>query len=102
MTDAQAEAKANPSFVDSLIENFENQCDSWTKLGGHGEPFMSEGGLTNECFSLSKKKRFHNTIVFFSFQCKQYVSQYGSLVITVLMSMVSVLLMHLTFTLKNK
>lgn len=27
LTDAQAEAKANSSFVDSLIENIENQCD---------------------------------------------------------------------------
>ncbi|XP_056291342.1 prosaposin-like [Pseudoliparis swirei] len=55
LTDAQAEAKANTSFVNSLIENFENQCDS---LG----PSLAD-------------------------MCKQYVSQYGSLVITVLMSM---------------
>ncbi|XP_047198414.1 prosaposin isoform X2 [Hippoglossus stenolepis] len=27
LTDAQAEAKANSSFTDSLIENIENQCD---------------------------------------------------------------------------
>lgn len=27
LTDAQAEAKANSSYVDSLIENIENQCD---------------------------------------------------------------------------
>lgn len=27
LTDAQAEAKANSSFVDSLIANIENQCD---------------------------------------------------------------------------
>lgn len=27
LTDAQAEAKVNSSFVDSLIENIENQCD---------------------------------------------------------------------------
>ena len=30
LTDVQAEAKANSSFTDSLIENIENQCD---KLG---------------------------------------------------------------------
>ncbi|XP_062256467.1 prosaposin [Platichthys flesus] len=35
LTDAQAEAKANSSFTDSLIENIENQCD---KLG----PGLSE------------------------------------------------------------
>lgn len=27
LTDAQAEAKANSSFINSLIENIENQCD---------------------------------------------------------------------------
>lgn len=27
LTDAQAEAKANSSFIDSLIENIEKQCD---------------------------------------------------------------------------
>uniref|UniRef100_A0A8C2XC95 Prosaposin n=1 Tax=Cyclopterus lumpus TaxID=8103 RepID=A0A8C2XC95_CYCLU len=55
LTDAQAEAKANTSFVNSLIENFENQCDF---LG----PSLAD-------------------------MCKQYVSQYGSLVIDQLMSM---------------
>ncbi|KAM6922973.1 prosaposin isoform 2-T2 [Lycodopsis pacificus] len=55
LTDAQAEAKANTSFVDSLIENIENQCDL---LG----PGMSS-------------------------LCKQYVGQYGVLVIQQLMSM---------------
>ncbi|KAL6101675.1 psap [Pungitius sinensis] len=55
LTDAQAEAKANTSFVNSLIENIENQCD----LLGSGLSVM----------------------------CKQYVDQYGSLVIQQLMSM---------------
>lgn len=27
LTDAQAEAKSNTSFIDGLIENLENQCD---------------------------------------------------------------------------
>ncbi|XP_034753387.1 prosaposin isoform X2 [Etheostoma cragini] len=55
LTDAQAEAKNNSSFVDSLIENIENQCD----LLGPGLSSM----------------------------CKQYVGQYGSLVVEQLMSM---------------
>ncbi|XP_037638251.1 prosaposin isoform X1 [Sebastes umbrosus] len=55
LTDAQAEAKANTSFVDSLIENLENQCD----LLGPGLSAM----------------------------CKQYISQYGTLVVQQLMSM---------------
>uniref|UniRef100_G3NN64 Prosaposin n=1 Tax=Gasterosteus aculeatus aculeatus TaxID=481459 RepID=G3NN64_GASAC len=55
LTDAQTEAKANTSFVNSLIENIENQCD----LLGSGLSAM----------------------------CKQYVDQYGSLVIQQLMSM---------------
>nr|XP_019949387.1 PREDICTED: prosaposin isoform X1 [Paralichthys olivaceus] len=55
LTDAQAEAKANSSFTDSLIENIENQCDL---LG----PGISE-------------------------ICKQYVSNYGPLVVEQLMSM---------------
>uniref|UniRef100_A0A8C9ZNT5 Prosaposin n=1 Tax=Sander lucioperca TaxID=283035 RepID=A0A8C9ZNT5_SANLU len=55
LTDAQAEAKANSSFVDSLIENIENQCD----LLGPGMAAM----------------------------CKQYVGQYGTLVVEQLMSM---------------
>lgn len=47
LTDAQAEAKTNTSFIDSLIENIEGQCD----LLGPGlsamvrEPHMSGGGL---------------------------------------------------------
>ncbi|XP_026045073.1 prosaposin isoform X1 [Astatotilapia calliptera] len=55
LTDAQAEAKANSSFIDSLIENIEKQCD------------MLGPGLAD--------------------QCKQYVSQYGTLVVQQLMSM---------------
>ncbi|XP_022599359.1 prosaposin-like isoform X2 [Seriola dumerili] len=55
LTDAQAEAKANASFIDSLIENIENQCD----LLGPGLSSM----------------------------CKQYVGQYGTLVVEQLMSM---------------
>ncbi|KAG7229995.1 hypothetical protein INR49_009715 [Caranx melampygus] len=55
LTDAQAEAKANSSFIDSLIENIENQCD----LLGPGLSAM----------------------------CKQYVGQYGTLVVEQLMSM---------------
>ncbi|XP_056251389.1 prosaposin [Seriola aureovittata] len=55
LTDAQAEAKANASFIDSLIENIENQCD----LLGPGLASM----------------------------CKQYVGQYGTLVVEQLMSM---------------
>ncbi|XP_030603550.1 prosaposin-like isoform X2 [Archocentrus centrarchus] len=55
LTDAQAEAKANSSFIDSLIENIEKQCD----LLGPG----------------------------LAAQCKQYVSQYGTLVVQQLMSM---------------
>ncbi|XP_071337336.1 prosaposin isoform X2 [Trachinotus anak] len=55
LTDAQAEAKANSSFIDSLIENIENQCD----LLGPGLAAM----------------------------CKQYVGQYGTLVVEQLMSM---------------
>uniref|UniRef100_A0A8D3BW59 Prosaposin n=1 Tax=Scophthalmus maximus TaxID=52904 RepID=A0A8D3BW59_SCOMX len=57
LTDAQAEAKINSSFTDSLIENIENQCD----LLGPGLSVM----------------------------CKQYISQYGTLVVEQLMSMVS-------------
>ncbi|KAL7383458.1 hypothetical protein ABVT39_011198 [Epinephelus coioides] len=55
LTDAQEEAKKNTSFIDSLIENIENQCDL---LG----PGLSE-------------------------MCKQYVGQYGELVVQQLMSM---------------
>ncbi|XP_028278905.1 prosaposin isoform X1 [Parambassis ranga] len=55
LTDAQAEAKANSSFINSLIENIENQCD----LLGPGLSAM----------------------------CKQYVGQYGTLVVEQLMSM---------------
>ncbi|XP_068424022.1 prosaposin [Clinocottus analis] len=55
LTDAQAEAKTNTSFVNALIENIENQCDL---LG----PSLAD-------------------------MCKQYVSQYGSLVVLQLMSM---------------
>ncbi|XP_068580952.1 prosaposin [Cebidichthys violaceus] len=55
LTDAQAEAKANSSFVSSLIENIQNQCD----LLGAGIAEM----------------------------CKQYVGQYGELVVEQLMSM---------------
>ncbi|GAA6213950.1 prosaposin isoform X1 [Lates japonicus] len=55
LTDAQAEAKENSSFVDALIENIENQCD----LLGPGLSAM----------------------------CKQYVNEYGTLVIMQLMSM---------------
>ncbi|KAM9727209.1 prosaposin [Menidia menidia] len=55
LTDAQAEAKANSSFIDSLIQNIENQCD----LLGPGLADM----------------------------CKQYVGQYGTLVVMQLMSM---------------
>ncbi|KAA8583945.1 prosaposin isoform X2 [Etheostoma spectabile] len=55
LTDAQAEAKTNSSFVDSLIENIENQCD----LLGPGLSAM----------------------------CKQYVGQYGTIVVEQLMSM---------------
>ncbi|KAE8280479.1 Prosaposin Proactivator polypeptide Saposin-A Saposin-B Saposin-C Saposin-D Precursor [Larimichthys crocea] len=55
LTDAQQEAKDNTSFIDSLIENIENQCD----LLGPGLSAM----------------------------CKQYVSQYGVVVVQQLMSM---------------
>nr|XP_046258353.1 prosaposin isoform X2 [Scatophagus argus] len=55
LTDAQEEAKANSSFVDSLISSIEKQCDL---LG----PSLSE-------------------------MCKEYVSQYGTLVVQQLMSM---------------
>ncbi|XP_054455873.1 prosaposin [Anoplopoma fimbria] len=55
LTDAQTEAKANTTFVDSLIENIENQCD-----------------LLGESLAV---------------MCKQYVDQYGTLVIQQLMSM---------------
>ncbi|XP_042289670.1 prosaposin isoform X1 [Thunnus maccoyii] len=55
LTDAQAEAKANSSFIDTLIANIESQCD----LLGPGLSAM----------------------------CKQYVSQYGTLVVQQLMSM---------------
>uniref|UniRef100_A0A8C4E0C8 Prosaposin n=1 Tax=Dicentrarchus labrax TaxID=13489 RepID=A0A8C4E0C8_DICLA len=55
LTDAQAEAKENTSFVDSLIANIENQCDL---LG----PSLSA-------------------------MCKEYVGQYGVLVVEQLMSM---------------
>uniref|UniRef100_A0A3Q2CDA2 Prosaposin n=1 Tax=Cyprinodon variegatus TaxID=28743 RepID=A0A3Q2CDA2_CYPVA len=55
LTDAQAEAKANTSFIDSLIQNIENQCDL---LG----PGLSD-------------------------MCKQYVGQYGPVVVQQLMSM---------------
>uniref|UniRef100_A0A7N6AXU6 Prosaposin n=1 Tax=Anabas testudineus TaxID=64144 RepID=A0A7N6AXU6_ANATE len=56
ITSVQAEAKANSSFVDSLIANYESKCD---ELG----PGMAD-------------------------MCKQYVSQYGPVVVQQLMSMV--------------
>ncbi|XP_023819351.1 prosaposin isoform X2 [Oryzias latipes] len=55
LTDAQAEAKANSSFINSLIQNIEGQCDL---LG----PGLSD-------------------------MCKQYVGQYGPVVVQQLMSM---------------
>ncbi|KAK5614936.1 hypothetical protein CRENBAI_009075 [Crenichthys baileyi] len=55
LTDAQAEAKANSSFIDSLIQNIEHQCDL---LG----PGLSD-------------------------MCRQYVGQYGPVVVQQLMSM---------------
>uniref|UniRef100_A0A3Q1K3N2 Prosaposin n=1 Tax=Anabas testudineus TaxID=64144 RepID=A0A3Q1K3N2_ANATE len=55
ITSVQAEAKANSSFVDSLIANYESKCD---ELG----PGMAD-------------------------MCKQYVSQYGPVVVQQLMSM---------------
>ncbi|XP_061602205.1 prosaposin [Cololabis saira] len=55
LTDAQAEAKANSTFVNALIQNIESQCDL---LG----PGLSD-------------------------MCKQYVGQYGTLVVQQLMSM---------------
>uniref|UniRef100_A0A3B3CS57 Prosaposin n=1 Tax=Oryzias melastigma TaxID=30732 RepID=A0A3B3CS57_ORYME len=55
LTDAQAEAKANSSFINSLIQNIESQCDL---LG----PGLSD-------------------------MCKQYVGQYGPVVVQQLMSM---------------
>lgn len=41
LTDAQQEAKDNTSFIDSLIENIENQCD----LLGPGLSAMVSGGV---------------------------------------------------------
>ncbi|XP_047207356.1 prosaposin isoform X1 [Girardinichthys multiradiatus] len=55
LTDAQAEAKANSSFIDSLIQNIEHQCD------------MLGPGLSD--------------------MCRQYVGQYGPVVVLQLMSM---------------
>ncbi|KAM9345243.1 prosaposin [Symphorus nematophorus] len=55
LTDAQKEAKENSSFVDTLIENIEKQCD-----------LLGEG---------------------LSAMCKQYVDEYGSVVVQQLMSM---------------
>ncbi|XP_061693159.1 prosaposin isoform X2 [Syngnathoides biaculeatus] len=55
MTDAQAEGKANTSFVNSLIMKFEENCDN---LG----PGLSD-------------------------MCKEYISQYGSLVLQKVFSM---------------
>ncbi|KAK2824136.1 hypothetical protein Q5P01_021311 [Channa striata] len=55
ITSLQSEAKANTSFIDSLIENYEKKCE----LLGQG---MAE-------------------------MCKQYVSQYGTLIIQQIMSM---------------
>ncbi|KAM6916421.1 prosaposin [Xenentodon cancila] len=55
LTDAQAEAKANSSFINDLIQKIENQCDL---LG----PGLSD-------------------------MCRQYVGQYGVLVVQQLMSM---------------
>uniref|UniRef100_A0A3Q2NYE7 Prosaposin n=1 Tax=Fundulus heteroclitus TaxID=8078 RepID=A0A3Q2NYE7_FUNHE len=55
LTDTQAEAKANTSFIDSLIQNIEHQCD------------MLGPGLSD--------------------MCKQYVGQYGPVVVQQLMSM---------------
>lgn len=91
LTDAQTEAKANTSFVNSLIENIENQCD----LLGSGLSAMVRGSCLYQ-WVLLFFGRSRNQTVFPSSQCKQYVDQYGSLVIQQLMSMVSVLLMHQT------
>lgn len=90
LTDAQAEAKANSSFIDSLIQNIENQCD---QLGP---------SLSSMVRTLQKWRVFVNSIFlpqnvwinFFSplsLQCKEYVSQYGTVVVQQLMSMVSLL-----------
>lgn len=85
ITAFQTEAKANSSFVNSLIANYENKCD---ELG----PGMSDmvrapqnGGLVHIFMSKMYINRFY------SLQCKQYISQYGPVVVQQLMSMVSLL-----------
>lgn len=88
LTDAQAEAKANSSFIDSLIENIEKQCD------------MLGPGLADQVnipcvgfFTTPRRKKNKAFLIpiLLSLQCKQYVSQYGTLVVQQLMSMVSLL-----------
>lgn len=86
LTDAQAEAKANTSFVDTLMANLENQCDL---LG----PSLSEMvRTTHHRPHLDPDVYIWMSVYEFScvvLQCKEYISEYGSLVFQQLMSMVS-------------
>lgn len=92
LTDAQAQAKANSTFLDHLIENIENQCD----LLGPSMSSLVTAGLLIKCpfffFFLKKVKivfRMNLCFSSFSLQCREYVSQYSSLVVEQLMDMVS-------------
>lgn len=87
LTDAQAEAKANSSFINSLIQNIESQCD----LLGPGLSDMVSGPKTADDLAFIVKPPYLQCLdsVFMNLQCKQYVGQYGPVVVQQLMSMVS-------------
>lgn len=92
LTDAQAQAKANSTFLDALIENIENQCD----LLGPSMSSLVKSFLLNLLFiyfSLKKKVEmvFRMALSFLPSlsQCREYVSQYSSLIVEQLMNMVS-------------
>lgn len=86
LTDAQEQAKTNSTFVDGLIENIENQCD----LLGPSMSTLVTAALLIQCVFFFLDKANMLRIVFFSLpQCREYVSQYSSLVVQQLMNMVS-------------
>lgn len=87
LTDAQAQAKANSTFLDGLIENVENQCDL---LG----PSMSSLVTAVYCAFFFFPSKCQLSVLELtgippSPQCREYVSQYSSLVVEQLMNMVS-------------
>lgn len=63
LTDAQAEAKQNSSFVDSLIENIENQCDLLGPALSSMVRTPQEGRSFNAYFSLKCKKEIKSVYI---------------------------------------